>query len=203
MSFLAWAPRVFSSHGRAFLRAGMTAQALRAAKRASAGAIRNGGVQTARTARQRAEVRHHPLGPGKFQPACHQSCGLPQWQPDQRLQRQARLDRRIGKGGRSAPFAGRRAQPLRLRSEPDLQRTTLLGCGVLEAPVRRTIARRCGFAHAHRLTSWSTQGIPEDLCNRAGPSQRANSGDQRLQASAAQSHCVLVVCLKAIGSKVF
>ena len=72
VSFLAWAPRVFSSHSRAFLRAGMTAQALRAAKRASAGAIRNGGVQTARTARQRAEVRHHPLGPGKFQPACHQ-----------------------------------------------------------------------------------------------------------------------------------
>jgi hypothetical protein len=31
VSFLACAPGVFSSHGRAFLRAGMTAEALRAA----------------------------------------------------------------------------------------------------------------------------------------------------------------------------
>jgi hypothetical protein len=65
-------------------------------KRTSAGTIRNGDVQTFLAARQRAEVRHRPIESGECQQACHQSGRLPQWQPEQRLQRQARLDSSVG-----------------------------------------------------------------------------------------------------------
>ncbi len=142
ISFRACAPGVLSNHGRAFLRAGLTAQALRAAL----------------AARQCAEVRHRPIQAGKFQGARNQPRGLPQRQPKQRLQRQACLDRRIGTNGRSAPPAGWRGQPRRLRIEPDQQQITLLEGRIVAAPVGRAVGRWSGFACTTGLTPWSPVG---------------------------------------------
>jgi|GEM_PF-2224461 len=58
-----------------------------------------------------AEVWHRPVKPGKLKQTGDQPGGLPKWQPEERLQRQAGLDRGIGEhrltpaldGGRRAP----------------------------------------------------------------------------------------------------
>ena len=117
---------------------------------ASAGAIPNGDVQTARTARQRAEVRHRPREPGKFQQACHQPCALPQRQPEQRLQPQARLLCRAADPGLSGP-AFRRARP----ATPASDQTRY-------AAIRAASGRRCKNASSWcgRSGMWPCSSTP-------------------------------------------
>ena len=151
---------VFPSEPRAFalrLDPGAVDQEMQCTR---AGAIRNGDVQTARTARQRAEVRHRPLELGKVQQACHQPCGLPQRQPEQRLQRQACLNCRVAEPDRAAPLSAGLGKPHRLRIKPDMQRSALLQDGVARTPVRGAAGRRCGLAHPSRPTLWSHAGNP-------------------------------------------
>ena len=123
--------------------------------------------------------------PPHIQKARNQSGRLPQRQTEQRLQRQAGLNGRVGERGRTAPLPTRPGQPYRLRVKPPSHtgrhvlpgngsttiraasgRPSPLGSnqwrrnGSTRTPVRRAAGRRCRFAHALRPTPWSHTGNP-------------------------------------------
>ena len=84
---------------------------------------------------------------------------LPQRQPEKCFQRQASLDT-ASVSGRATPLSAGLSLPYRLRVKPDRQRAAVLQGGVVSAPDRRAVGRRCGFAHALRLTIASHAGNP-------------------------------------------
>lgn len=67
------------------------------------------------------EVRYRSIKSGKIKQTCHHPDRSPQRQSEERLQRQAGLDRCIGKDGLTTAPADRCGQPLCLRIEPDRQ----------------------------------------------------------------------------------
>jgi hypothetical protein len=67
------------------------------------------------------EVQYRPLKSGKIEQTCHHPGRLPQRHPEERLQRQAGLDRGNGKDGLTTAPATRCGQPLWLRIEPNRQ----------------------------------------------------------------------------------
>ncbi len=88
-------------------------------QRTGAGTVGDVDGQGLLAAAQCAEVRHRPIQTGQFQKACHHPCRLPKRQSEERLQRQAGLDRGVGENGLPPALAGRRGQPLGLGIEPD------------------------------------------------------------------------------------
>ncbi len=116
-----------------------------------------------------AEVRHRPIQSGQVKQTCHHPGGLPQRQPEERLQRQAGLDRGIGEDRLTPALAGRRGQTLRLRIEPDRRRSALRQRRVIVMPVRGAVGGGLRFAHAHQLPRWIHKVNPSShLCNSAG-----------------------------------
>jgi hypothetical protein len=55
----------------------------------------------------------------------------------------------------------------------DLQRSALLQGRIVGAPVRCAVRRRCEFAHAIRLTSWSQKGESMTICATEPPQNMA------------------------------
>lgn len=92
-------------------------------------AIRDGNIQTFLTATECAEVGHGPIQPCKLQKARDQSGRLPERQAEQRLQSQARLDRRVSEGGRTATLTTRFSQTVsgsnQISNEPRCLRAAL------------------------------------------------------------------------------
>lgn len=121
---------------------------------ASSGAIRNGDVQTFLAARQSAEFRHRLIASSKLKRAGTQPCRLQQRQDEKCLRRQARLHSSVGGRGRATPPSAGLRQPYRLRIKPNQHRATLLQGGARRVLVRSAVGRRCGFAHALRVTLW-------------------------------------------------
>lgn len=99
-------------------------------------------------------VRNGPVQPGQAQQAGDHSCGLPERQLEQHLDRQAELDRRVRKDGRTPWAPLMRRMPSHLFVQPDQQRSTHAERSVVVEPVRSAVADGSGFTHADRLTAW-------------------------------------------------
>src|SRR3990167_7323930 len=133
-----------------------------------AGAVGNMDCQGLLAAAKGAVVRHRPIQPGKPQKARHHTCRLPQWQPEERLQRQAYLDCGVGEHGLTPAPAGRRGQPLCLGIEPDRQRSAPSQRLVVVMPVRGAVDGGLRFAHAYQLPRWIHRvNPPSHLRNKA------------------------------------
>jgi hypothetical protein len=120
-------------------------------------AIGDGDVQSFLTAPERAECRHQPIQPGKFQKACDQPSRLPQRQAEQR---QTGLNGRVSEDGRTASLPTGLSQPHRLRVKLDRQRPALLEDVVIGSPIRGELGRGLGVCHAQRLTPECHTGNP-------------------------------------------
>ncbi len=79
---------------------------------------------------------------------------LPKRHPEQHLQGQTGLDRRIAELRVPAAFASRSRCPDHLRIKPDRQRSTLPQAVIARRPVRGLILRRGPAAHALQLSRW-------------------------------------------------
>ena len=85
-------------------------------------------------------IRHSPVQVRHFQQAGNHPCRLPQGQLKQHLDRQAELDRGIGKHRRATWAAVRRREPGHVLVQPDQQRPALAKRGSVAGPVRRAVA---------------------------------------------------------------
>jgi hypothetical protein len=99
-------------------------------------------------------VRHGPVQVGHPQQAGHHAGRLQQGQLEQHLDRQAKLDRRVGEHRRPTRTAVMRREPGHLLVQPDQQRPALAECGSVTGPVRRPVTGGCRLVHAACLTAW-------------------------------------------------
>ena len=116
---------------------------------------------------ERRMVRHRPVQTSWLQQARDEAGRLPQWQAEQDLHRQARLDRRIAVDRLRAALAGWCRMPGRRRVEPDGQRSALTQPGVGGRPVQGAVADRRGLGHAAQLCRWTRDVNPgQPSCNK-------------------------------------
>ena len=118
-----------------------------------AGPIANLHLQRLLTPAHRAVVRRRPVQPRQPQQALHQPQRLPQGQPEQALDAQAELDRRVREGPLATALARGRSQPLHVPVQPQRQRPPRLQRRVVGLPVLRAVRRPAllGFAHGLSL----------------------------------------------------
>ena len=108
-------------------------------------------LQVLLPAAERCVIRHGPVKPGQAQKALHKPSRLPQSQPEQHLDRQAKLYGRRRKPLWMTRLAARRPEPCHLRVKPHRQRATALQSLTVAGPVRRA-EKGDGLARAANLT---------------------------------------------------
>lgn len=111
-----------------------------------------------------AEVRHLPIQTSQVQQVFDRAQALAQGQSKQALDAQAELDGSIRESRLAATLADGWGVPLRVRIQPDRQRTSRLECRVVVRPVCRLVSapRAFAFTHAQRLPAGTG-----DLRNKA------------------------------------
>ena len=88
----------------------------------SAATIWQAYFQRSLTAAKSAKIRHRPIHTNKLQQALRKTSGLPQWQSEQLLQSETRMDRGVAEVLLPTTPVARRRRPIHLEIKPNGQR---------------------------------------------------------------------------------